>query len=180
MQFTIYTVQLEDIIKWRMVARFKYSRGQSGWWGGATRVALPSPNSIGLYGKSYWCWPEHVDSFCVQFWKIDLAILQKYYVLTLESYAYLNYNLFSNKGHFSQMQSLFTNKLLVTAPLGSSGWMALHSYFLEDRQAADQHKIGILYVNDDNLLYLEIDEHEHTWMILHFKAQPFFVFKEMS
>ncbi len=121
-----------------------------------------------------------LENWFGHFWKIDLAILQKYYVLTLESYAYLNYNLFSNKGHFSQMQSLFTNKLLVTAHLGSSGWMALHSYFLEDRQAADQHKIGILYANDDNLLYLEIDEHEHTWMILRFKAQPVFVFKEMS
>ncbi len=57
---------------------------------------------------------------CVLFRKIHLTILNKYYVLTLESYAYLNYNLFSNNGNFSQMKSLFTNKLLMTAPLGSS------------------------------------------------------------
>ncbi len=52
---------------------------------------------------------------------IDLATLQKYYVPNLESYAYLNYYLFSNHGNFSQMKSLFTNKLLMTAPPGSSG-----------------------------------------------------------
>ncbi len=53
--------------------------------------------------------------------EIDLAILEKYYVLTLESQANLNYYMFSNHGNFSQMKSLFTNKLLMTAPPGSSG-----------------------------------------------------------
>ncbi len=90
-----------------------WTMGRGDTWGGATRVAPPTPNSIGLYGKSYWCRPEHVHSFI-----FDLAILHKYYVLTLELYAYLNYNLFSNNGNFSQMKSLFTNKLLMTAPPG--------------------------------------------------------------
>ncbi len=80
----------------------EYSRVQSGRWGGATRVAPPTPNSIGLYGKSYLCKPEHVHSF-------DLDILQKNYVRTLESYAYFKYYLFSNHGHFCQMK-LFVYK----------------------------------------------------------------------
>ncbi len=82
--------------------------------GAGRRVAPPTPSSIGLYGKSYLCKPEHVHSF-------DLTILQKYDVLTLESYDYLNYNLFSNHGNFSQMKLLFTNKLLMTTLPGSSG-----------------------------------------------------------
>ncbi len=68
---------------------------------------------------SYWCRPEHAHSFVYDF-GIDLARLKKYYVLTLESYN-LNYNMFSNNGHFSQMKFLFTNKILMIAPLGSSG-----------------------------------------------------------
>ncbi len=44
---------LNQIIK----SKHKYSRLQSGRWGGATRVAPPTSNSIGLYGKSYWCRP---------------------------------------------------------------------------------------------------------------------------
>ncbi len=67
------------------------------------------------------------------------------------------------------MKSLFTNKLLMTAPPGS--WIVLHSYFLDYRQAEDQHYVGIL----------EIDKHEHKRLILHFKAQLFLLlFKEST
>ncbi len=53
---------------------------------------------------------------------IDLAILQTYYVLTLESLAYLNYYLFSNHGNYSQMKSLFT-----TLDDSTSGFFRLNS-----------------------------------------------------
>ncbi len=54
----------------------KYSRVLSGRWGGATlgggatRVAPPTSNFIGLYGKSYCCRPEHVHSFAYDFVKL--------------------------------------------------------------------------------------------------------------
>ncbi len=107
---------------------------------------------------------------CERFCQIDLAILQKYYVLTLELYAYLNYNLFSNNGHFSQMKSLFTNKLLITA---------LPGFFIHISL-----RIGRLRISTKLGFYtqimiirciLERDKHEHKRMNLHFKAQPFFV-----
>ncbi len=44
--------------------------GRGDTWGGATRVAPPTPNSIGLYGKSHWCRPEHVHSFVYDFVKL--------------------------------------------------------------------------------------------------------------
>ncbi len=47
-----------------------WTMGRGDTWGGATRVAPPTPNSIGLYGKSYWCRPEHVHSFVYDFVKL--------------------------------------------------------------------------------------------------------------
>ncbi len=138
----------------------KYSRLQSGRWGGVTRVAPPTPNSIGLYGKSYRCRPEHVHSFVVRFCQIDLAILQKYYVLTLELYAYLNYNLFSNNGHFSQMKSLFTNKLLMTAPPG----FFIHISLRIGRPRIST-KLGFYTQIMIICCILERDKHVHKWMI---------------
>ncbi len=52
-----------------MLERSKYFRVQSGRWGGATRVAPPTPNSVGLYDKSYWCRPERAHSFVYDFVK---------------------------------------------------------------------------------------------------------------
>ncbi len=145
--------------------------GRGDTWGGAARVAPPIPNSIGLYGKSYWCRPELVHSFI-----FDLAILQKYNVLTLELYAYLNYNLFSNNGNFSQMKSLFTNKLLMTAPPG----FFLHISLRIGRPRIST-KLGFYTQIMIICCILERDKHEHKWRILHFKAQPFvLLFKEMS
>ncbi len=142
-----------------------WTMGRGDTWGGATRVAPPTSNSIGLYGKSYWCRPELVHSFI-----FDLAILQKYYVLTLELYAYLNYNLFSNNGNFSQMKSLFTNKLLMTAPPG----FFIHISLRIGRPRIST-KLGFYTQIMIILCILERDKHEHKWMILHFKAQPFCV-----
>ncbi len=134
--------------------------GRGDTWGGETRVAPPTPNSIGLYGKSYWCRPEHVHSFVVRFCQIDLAILQKYYVLTLELYAYLNYNLFSNNGHFSQMKSLFTNKLLMTAPPG----FFIHISLRIGRPRIST-KLGFYTQIMIICCILERDKHVHKWMI---------------
>ncbi len=148
---------------------FKYSRVQSGRWGGATRVAPPTPNSIGLYGKSYWCRPEHVHSFVYDFVKL---IWPYYRNICANSriIAYLNYNLFSNNGRFSQMKSLFTNKLLMTAPPG----FFIHISVRIGRPRIST-KLGFYTQIMIICCILERDKHEHKWMILHFKAQPFFV-----
>ncbi len=58
----VYGTQVLQTAVWRM--------GRGDTWGGATRVAPPTPNSIGLYGKSYWCRPEHVHSFVYDFVKL--------------------------------------------------------------------------------------------------------------
>ncbi len=107
---------------------------QSAVWtmGGATVSPHPPPIPL-VYTANLIGVDPSMCFLCVRFCQIDLAILQKYYVLTLELYAYLNYNLFSNNG-FSQMKSLFTNKLLMTAPPGSFIHISL-----KDRQVANQH-----------------------------------------
>ncbi len=96
--------------------------------------------------------------------------------ITLELYAYLNYNLFSNNGNFSQMKSLFTNKLLMTAPPG----FFIHISLRIGRPRIST-KLGFYTQIMIICCILERDKHEHKWMILHFKAQPFvLLFKEMS
>ncbi len=101
---------------------------------------------------------------------IDLAILQKYYVLTLESNAYLNYYLFSNHGNFSQIKSFL--QLLMTAPPGSSGLIALSLRIGRPRIST---KLG--FYTQIMIIYciLQMDKDEHERLILRFKAQLFFV-----
>ncbi len=97
-------------------------------------------------------------------------------MLTLELYAYFNYNLFSNNGNFSQMKSLFTNKLLMTAPPG----FFIHISLRIGRPRIST-KLGFYMQIMIICCILERDKNEHKWMILHFKAQPFLLlFKEMS
>ncbi len=99
-----------------------------------------------------------------------IITLHKYYVLTLELYTYLNYNLFSNNGNFSQIKSLFTNKLLMAAPPGSF----IHISLRIGRPRIST-KLGFYTQIMIICCILERDKHEHKWMILHFKPQPFFV-----
>ncbi len=47
-----------------------WTMGRVDTWGGTTHVAPPTPNSIRLYGKSYWCRPKHVHSFVYDFVKL--------------------------------------------------------------------------------------------------------------
>ncbi len=96
-------------------------------------------------------------------------------MLSLELYAYLNYNLFSNNGHFSQMKSLFTNKLLMTAHPGSS-------FIFTWGSAGRKSALNLGFYTQIMIIccILERDKHEHKWMILHFKAQPFLLlYKKM-
>ncbi len=114
----------ERWLRLRGAAHSKYSRLQSGRRCGATlgagrHVSLHPPPIPLVYMANLIGVDPSMCILCVRFCQIDLAILQKYYVLTLELYAYLIYNLFSNNGNFSQMKSLFTNKLLMSAPPGS-------------------------------------------------------------
>ncbi len=78
--------------------------------------------------------------------------------------------------HFSQMKSLFTNKLLMTAPPG---------FFIHISLRIGRPRISTKFVFYTQIMIicciLERDKHEHKWRILHFKAQPFLLlFKEMS
>ncbi len=93
-----------------------------GWgdtWGGATHVAPPTPIPLVYTANLIGVDPSMCIPLCTilynWFGHITEILCANSRIICLN----LNYNLFSKHGNFSQMKSLFTNKLLMTAPPGS-------------------------------------------------------------